>query len=89
MSQTAIDVARFGGSIRLTARHSNGTTLEVVLTTGSKRGHTTRAVTDAAGHIVSITGGSWPLSGAEPEVATDSRDLIELAETELAGSSAR
>lgn len=89
MSQADINVVSYGGSIRLTARHSNGTTLEVVISRGAKRGYSTRAVTDPSGRIMSASGGSWPLSGAEPEVAADSRELIGLAEKELAQATSR
>lgn len=89
MPNADIKLIRYGGSTRLVARHTNGATLEIVISEGAERGYSTRAVIDASGRIVWAFGGSWPLSGAEPKVVTDSRKLIELAEIELAGACAR
>ncbi|MFE0490260.1 hypothetical protein [Streptomyces griseoaurantiacus] len=82
MPQMTADVqlVTLGGTIRLTARRSDGCTVEISLTEGARRGSALRAVTDARGRLVSASARSWPLSGVEPQLAGQAREAIRLAE---------
>jgi hypothetical protein len=84
MTATIQPLVRLGGTIRLTARRSDGCTVELTLTRGGSRGHVTHAVTSDDGRLISVQARSWPLSGSEPRLATDVRDAIQIAEKGLA-----
>lgn len=89
MTATVGPIVRLGGTIRLTAPRSDGTTVELELTRGSKRGHVVRAVTSEDGSLVSVSARSWPLSGAEPKLAADVADAIQIAEKHLTEATSR
>jgi hypothetical protein len=89
MTATVGPLVRLGGTIRLTARRSDGCTIEMELTRGRERGHVTHAVTSEDGRLVSVAARSWPLTGAEPKLAADVRDAIQIAEKGLAEACAR
>lgn len=89
MTATVGPIVRLGGTIRLTARRSDGCTVELNLTRGTTRGHVSRAVTRQDGTLVAVTVRSWPLAGDEPQIAVTVRDAIRIAEEGLAEASAR
>lgn len=80
MTATIEPLVRLGGTIRLTARRSDGCTIELELTRGSTRGHVTHAVTSENGRLLSVVARSWPLTGEEPKLAANVRDAIQIAE---------
>jgi hypothetical protein len=86
MTATVKPLVRLGGTIRLTAPRSDGSVVELELTQGSKRGHVVHAVTSRDGSLVSVSARSWPLSGAEPQLAADVREAIQIAENRFAES---
>lgn len=89
MTATVGPIVRLGGTIRLTARRSDGCTIELSLTQDATRGHVSRAVTREDGTLVTASVRSWPLSGNEPKIAADVRDAIRIAEEGLAEASSR
>ena len=89
MTATVEPLVRLGGTIRLIARRSDGCTVELELTRGRERGHVTRAVTREDGRLVSVEAKSWPLTGAEPQLAADVKDAIQIAEKRLSGNVSR
>jgi hypothetical protein len=89
MTATVEPPVRLGGTIRLTARRSDGCTIELELTRGATRGHVTRAVTREDGRLLSAEVKSWPLSGTEPQMAADVEDAIQIAENRFSESAAR
>lgn len=84
MTATVEPLVRLGGTIRLTARRSDGCTIEMELTRGSTRGHVVRAVTSKDGRLVSAVARSWPLTGEEPKLATGVADAMQFAEKQFA-----
>jgi hypothetical protein len=80
LTATVEPLVRLGDTIRLTARRSDGCTVELELRRGATRGSVTRAVTGEDGRLLSAVVRSWPLSGEEPQLATDVADAIQIAE---------
>ena len=89
MTATVDPLVRLGGAIHLTARRSDGCTIQVMLGRDGTRGHVARSVTSDDGRLVAAFVRSWPLSDREPKVAADVRDAIRIAEEGLAQASAR
>lgn len=89
MTATVGPIVRLGGTVRLTARLSNGCTVELSLTQGSTRGQVVRAVTSEDGRLVAASARSWPLGGSEPQMAAEVRDAIRIAEEGLSEAPAR
>lgn len=89
MTATVGPLVRLGGTIRLTARRSDGCTIELELRRGTTRGHVTRAVTSEDGRLLSAEVRSWPLSGVEPKLAADVADAIQIAEKHFAEGAPR
>lgn len=89
MTATVGPIVRLGGTISLTARRSDGCTVELRLTQGSSRGQATRAVTREDGSLVAVSVRSWALGHAEPRLAADVRNAIQIAEEGLAEASSR
>jgi hypothetical protein len=89
MTAHDLKLVTLGGTIRLTARRSDGCTVEISLTEGAERGSTTRAVTDADGRLVSASVRSWPLAGPEPEAVAVTRAALDIARKGLTEASAR
>jgi hypothetical protein len=89
MTATVEPLVRLGGTIRLTARRSDGCTIELELTRGSTRGHVVHAVTSEDGRLLSAVARSWPLTGEEPKLAADVADAIQIAENRFAEAGTR
>jgi hypothetical protein len=89
MTATVGPIVRLGGTIRLVAPLSDGCTVELELTRGSTRGRVVHAVTSEDGSLVSLSARSWPLNGAEPELAANVRDAIQIAEKHFPEAAAR
>lgn len=89
MSQLTAEVQPIivmGGTIHLTAKRSDGSTVDITLTEGRDRGYACRSVTTADGHLASASIRSWPLDGDEPELALQAREAIRIARNGLSGA---
>ena len=89
MTATVGPIVRLGGTIRLVAERSDGCKIELELRRGATRGSVTRAVTSEDGRLLSAEVRSWPLSGAEPQLAADVADAIQIAEKHFAEDASR